>query len=92
MSLLELRILGICGLLLSLYFGYGLWHHKVWQEGYDTHKSETERAVREGDKKYAKDTIEVHRLNDSARRREFCSSVLDANMSTCLKDLPPFRP
>lgn len=92
MSLIELRILGIVGAVIALYIGYGIWHHKVWQEGYDAHKSEIEMAVKKGEKKYEKDAIEVHRLNNSARRREFCNSVLDADMSTCLKDLAPFRP
>lgn len=92
MSLIELRILGIVGAVIALYIVYGIWHHKVWQEGYDACTADVKAAVKKGEKKYEKDAIEVHRLNDSARRREFCRSVLDADMSTCLKDLAPFRP
>lgn len=92
MSLLELRIFGICGAVLALWIGYGLWHHKVWQEGYDARETLLVKSVEEGKKQYEKTSIEVQRLPDDALRREFCKWVRDADVSGCLKSLAPFRP
>lgn len=33
MTLLELRILGIVGIIAALWIGYGVWHHHVEQGG-----------------------------------------------------------
>lgn len=87
-----LRAYIILAVIVGLFIGYTAWHHKVYQEGYDACTADVKAAVKKGDEKYEKDKLEVGRLNDVARRREFCSSVLDADMPTCLKNLPPFRP
>lgn len=70
---------------------YGVWHHSVYNSGYQACKAEQAEAVRKGEEIYEKTSIEVQRLSDVNLRNEFCKWVRDADLPTCLKDLPAFR-
>lgn len=81
----------VSGLVVAAGVVYGAWHHTVYKEGYQACQSEQIKAIQEGEKRYEKTSIEVKRLADNALRREFCKWVRDADMPTCLKNLPAFR-
>lgn len=79
------------GLIAAISLVYSVWHHTIYKEGYQSCKSEIDVAVKEGEKLYEKIQIETQRLSDRNLRNEFCKWVRDADLPTCLKDLPAFR-
>lgn len=70
---------------------YGLWHHGIYEQGYQACRAEQQEAIKNGEKIYEKTAIKVQRMGDAALRREFCGWVRDSDLPTCLKDLAPFR-
>lgn len=85
------KIFAVVAVLVASGGVYAAWRHSIYKEGYQACKSEQIKAIQEGEKRYEKTSIDVRFLADATLRREFCKWVRDADMPTCLKNLPAFR-
>ena len=92
MSLFEIRLLGIAAVALSLLGLYGIWHHKVYNEGYQACESAQLKAIAKGDKNYEKAVHKAPKRSDADLRKSVCLGVYDADYDSCVKSLPGFDP
>lgn len=79
------------GIVAALLAAAGVWHHSIYQAGYNACQAVQIEAVKKGEKLYEKTFIQTQRMSNDALRREFCRWVRDSDLPTCLKALPSFR-
>lgn len=92
MSLLELRLLGGIIALISLLGLYGIWHHKIYAEGFSACQAAQTKAIAKGDKIYEKAIHKAPNRSDADLRKSVCLGVYDADYDSCVKSLPGFDP